>query len=72
MESGQKKNSSRQQALRYTSLGMQMLVYLALGVYGGLKFDEWFNTNPLFVILLSALALFFSLLHLYRQLVGKS
>lgn len=70
MEQNSKQKNRRQQALRFTSLGTQMLVYLALGVYGGLKMDEWLHTKPLFIILLSALALFLSLMQLYRQLTG--
>lgn len=72
VETEHPKKKGDNQVLRYTSLGTQMLAYIALGVYGGLKLDEWLNTNPLFIILLSAVALFMSLLQLYRQLAGKA
>jgi len=58
-------------ALRYTSIGSQLLVFLAIGVFGGLKLDELWHTKPLMLIVLTTLALVFSLVHLYRQLVKK-
>jgi F0F1-type ATP synthase assembly protein I len=58
-------------ALRYTSIGSQLLVFLAAGVFGGLKLDALWHTKPLMLITLSTLALVFSLVHLYRQLVKK-
>lgn len=34
--------------MRYTSLGTQIMVYLFLAVFGGLKLDEWLHATPLF------------------------
>ena len=58
-------------ALRFTSIGSQLLVFLAIGVFGGLKLDELWHTKPLMLIVLTTLALIFSLVHLYRQLMKK-
>lgn len=56
-------------AMKYASLGTQMLVLLGLGVWGGLKLDEHWNTTPLFLVLFPVLGLVLSLYQLYRQLV---
>lgn len=58
-------------ALRYASWGTQMMILLALGVWGGLKLDEKLHTKPLFLILFPLLALTFSLIQLYRQLTSR-
>lgn len=55
--------------MRYTALGSQILVFLALGVFGGLKLDEWLHATPLFIITLPALALIGVFIQLYKQLV---
>jgi F0F1-type ATP synthase assembly protein I len=55
-------------ALKYASLGTQMMVLLGLGVWGGIKLDEYWNCSPLFLILFPVLGLTFSLYQLYRQL----
>lgn len=58
-------------AMRYAAWGTQMMVLLAIGVWGGLKLDEWLHTKPLFLIVFPLLALTFSLIQLYRQLTGR-
>lgn len=58
-------------ALRYASWGTQMMVLLAIGVWGGLKLDERLHTKPLFLIVFPLLALTFSLIQLYRQLINR-
>lgn len=54
---------------RYLSLGTQLLVLLALGVFGGVKLDQHLGLSPLFTILLPTLALVLSLIQLYRKLI---
>lgn len=58
-------------AMRYVSWGTQMMVLLAIGVWGGLKLDELLHTKPLFLIVFPLLALTFSLIQLYRQLTNR-
>ena len=57
-------------AMKYAAIGTQMMVLLGLGVWGGLKLDEYANTKPLFLIVFPVLALFISLYQLYKQLVN--
>lgn len=63
------KSNKNKQWMRYTALGSQILVFLALGVFGGLKLDEWLHATPLFIITLPALALIGVFIQLYKQLV---
>jgi F0F1-type ATP synthase assembly protein I len=43
--------------MRYASLGTQLLVAIGLGVFVGLKADEWLKTSPLFACVLPLLIL---------------
>ncbi len=53
---GDKKNNS--QLWQYAGIGGQLLVSLGIGVFLGLKADEWLNfTIPLFVWILPLLIL---------------
>jgi F0F1-type ATP synthase assembly protein I len=70
-EKNKKEDNKSANALRYASWGTQMMVLLAIGVWGGLKLDEKMHTKPLFLIVFPLLALTFSLLQLYRQLTGR-
>lgn len=70
-EKNKKEDSKTSNALRYASWGTQMMVLLAIGVWGGLKLDEKLHTKPLFLIVFPILALTFSLVQLYRQLTAR-
>ncbi|MFO8128308.1 MAG: AtpZ/AtpI family protein [Bacteroidales bacterium] len=42
---------------KYSSIALQMLVIILLGVFGGYKLDEWINTGfPVFTLLLSIIS----------------
>ncbi len=70
MTNKEPKENKMNAAMKYASVGTQMLVLLGLGVWGGLKLDEKLGTSPLFLILFPVIGLFVSLYQLYRQLVG--
>jgi hypothetical protein len=63
------KKQKNNQWMRYTALGTQILAFLALGVFGGLKLDEWLHATPLFITTLPALALIGVFVQLYKELV---
>ncbi len=48
-----KKNPSLNEYARYSSMAIQMLVIILLGVFGGYKLDKWLDTGPLLTIILS-------------------
>lgn len=37
----------------YSNIGIEMAVIIAVGVFGGIKLDNWLHLSPLFTILLS-------------------
>jgi F0F1-type ATP synthase assembly protein I len=55
MKENRNKNSLENYA-RYSSLAIQMLVIIFIGVFGGFKLDALLHTSPLFTVLLSLLA----------------
>lgn len=63
-----KKTKKQGNILKFASLGTQMLVYLGLGVWGGIKLDEVAHTQPLFLIILPLIGLGLSLYQLYKEL----
>ena len=47
---------------RYSSIAFQMLVIILIGVFGGVKLDEWINTGfPIFTVLLSIVSVFLAI-----------
>ena len=44
-------------ALKYTGIGFQMLAIIGLGVFGGIKLDQWLHTTNVFTVILSLLSI---------------
>lgn len=58
--------------VRYSALGLQMLVIIGLGCYGGWKLDEYLGLKyPIFTMLGVLLSLFLSLYYLVKDLSRK-
>lgn len=55
--------------MRYAALGTELMVLLFLGVWGGLKLDEWLKTKPLFLIALPLIGLVVAFYQLYKSLM---
>jgi hypothetical protein len=70
------KEEASQQAstfIKYSGIGFQMLATIGLGVWGGLKLDEWQdNKNPIWTIVLSLTAIGASLYLFIRGLPKQS
>lgn len=49
--------------LKYAGLGMQLLVAIVLGVYGGLKLDEWLKFNTPIAVWLFPLLIIFGVIY---------
>lgn len=59
--------------IKYSGIGFQMLATIGLGVWGGLKLDEWQgNKNPIWTIVLSLTAIGASLYLFIRGLPKQS
>ncbi|MEO6347149.1 MAG: AtpZ/AtpI family protein [Aquaticitalea sp.] len=53
---------------RFSAIGFQMIVIIGLGVFAGVKLDEWYpNKYRLFTIILSLLAIALALYSVIRQ-----
>lgn len=57
--------------MRYASLGTQLLVAIGLGVFAGLKADQWLHCSPLFACVLPLLILSGVFYRLYRETSRK-
>jgi F0F1-type ATP synthase assembly protein I len=53
-------------------MGIQMLVIILAGVFGGLKLDQWLNTRPLFIVILSVLSVGIAIYTVTRDLLKKN
>lgn len=51
-----KDQKSNNTALKYTGLAFQMLAIIAIGVFAGIKLDQYFKTPDIFTVVLSLLA----------------
>jgi len=57
MENLNKKKKQLHNYAKYTGIGIQMLVIIGAGVFGGYYLDTWLgNKFPIFLIILSLLA----------------
>lgn len=70
MNSDQKKKQLNSYA-RYSGMGLQMLVIIMAGVFGGYKLDQWLHTGPLLTIILSIISVFISIYSITRDLLRK-
>ncbi len=62
------KNSLNNYA-RYSNIGMQMLVIILAGVWGGVELDKWLNTTPVLTVVLSLLAVSLSIYSVVKNLL---
>jgi F0F1-type ATP synthase assembly protein I len=55
--------------LKYSGLAFQMMAVIALGVWGGIKLDEWTGWKfPVFTVVLSLVAIAGSIIALIKSL----
>lgn len=67
----QKKNNLNSYA-KYSGIAMQMLVIILLGVFGGVKIDEWLDlTIPIFTVILSLLSVVLAIYTVTKDLIKK-
>jgi len=65
-----KKKKSLDSYTRYSSIAFQMLVIILIGVFGGIKLDDWLKLSvPVFTIVLSILAVILSIYTVTRDLI---
>jgi F0F1-type ATP synthase assembly protein I len=66
----EKKKKSLDNYTRYSSIAFQMLIIIVIGVFGGVKLDQWIGlTVPVFTIVLSILAVILAIYTVTRDLL---
>jgi len=71
MNNKQPPDSNKQFFLRYASLGSQLLAAIGLGVFLGLKSDQWLHTSPVLACILPLLVLSGIFIKIFRETSRK-
>lgn len=71
MNNKQPPDSNKQFFLRYASLGSQLLAAIGLGVFLGLKADQWLHTSPVLACILPLLVLSGIFIKIFRETSRK-
>ena len=67
-----KKKKPLDNFIKYSGIGIQMLVIIVAGVFGGYKLDIWMeNKFPVFLLLFSTLALATAIYHAVKDFLKK-
>jgi F0F1-type ATP synthase assembly protein I len=60
------------QFIQYSSLAIEMVVIMGLGVFAGIKIDDWLNLNfPVFTLVLMVLSFIGAIYHAIRNFIKK-
>lgn len=73
---GQKPDKEKRPPLesyaRYSSLAFQMFAIIGIGIYGGVKLDEWLKIGfPVFTVLLSIISVAAAIYTAVKDLIKK-
>ncbi|MCQ2974568.1 MAG: AtpZ/AtpI family protein [Bacteroidales bacterium] len=50
------KNDKFKFVAKYSSATFEMVAVIFIGVFGGIKVDDWLNSKPLFIVIFSLLS----------------
>ncbi len=56
---------------RYSSMAIQMLVIILLGVFAGVKLDQWLHTKPILTVVLAIGSVAMSIYFVTKDLLRK-
>ncbi len=56
---------------RYSSMAIQMLAIILLGVFAGFKLDQWLDTKPILTVVLSIVSVVISIYAVTKDLLRK-
>jgi F0F1-type ATP synthase assembly protein I len=57
---------------KYSSIAIQMVAIILIGVFAGVKLDEWImNGTPVFTLILSLLAVSLAIYYVIKDLIKK-
>jgi F0F1-type ATP synthase assembly protein I len=67
------KKKSLDNYARYSSIAFQMLIIILIGVFGGVKLDQWLKLSvPVFTVVLSILAVILAIYTVTRDLLKQN
>jgi F0F1-type ATP synthase assembly protein I len=56
---------------RYSSMAVQMLAIILIGVFAGFKLDQWFDTKPILTVIFSIVSVAISIYSVTKDLLRK-
>ena len=57
---------------KYSSISFQMVAIILIGVFAGVKLDEWMvNGIPIFTLIFTVLAVVLAIYYVIKDLIGK-
>lgn len=70
MEPLRKKKKYLDNYARYSSIAFQMIVIILIGVFGGIKLDEWLSMQfPVFTVIFSILSVILAIYYVTKDLI---
>ena len=70
MEPLRKKKKYLDNYARYSSIALQMIVIILIGVFGGIKLDEWLSMQfPVFTVIFSILSVIVAMYYVTKDLI---
>ena len=56
---------------RYSSMAIQMLAIILMGVFAGFKLDQWLHTRPILTVILSIISVALSIYFVTKDLLRR-
>ena len=72
MPSNQPKRNNKNKGndfIKYSSIGIQMLIIIAFGTWGGIKLDEITGLSPLFTVVLALASVAIAIYHAIKDFI---
>jgi len=65
-------NNAYKSYAKYSSIAVQMLAIILIGVFGGIKLDEWISWEfPIFTTVFSIVSVILAIYYVIRDLIKK-
>lgn len=73
MKKQNQKKKSLENYAKYSSIALQMLAIILLGVFGGIKIDEWLGLEfPVFTLIFSLLSVILAIYYVIKDLLKNN
>ena len=56
---------------RYSSMAIQMLAIILMGVFAGFKLDQWLHTRPILTVIMSIISVALSIYFVTKDLLRR-